>query len=55
MNKHLLWLLIPLIALPLVGCDQLGLNEESNLKTVYVGPEKVDCEGDGPQTCYLIK
>ena len=55
MKKHLLWLLISLIALTLVGCDQLGLNEESNLKTVYVGPERVDCEGEGPQTCYLIK
>jgi heat shock protein HslJ len=55
MKKYLLWLLIPLIALSLVGCDQLGSDEESNLKTVYVGPERVDCEGEGPQTCYLIK
>ncbi len=55
MKKYLFWLLIPLAALSLVGCDQLGLGEESNLKTVYVGPERVDCEGEGPQTCYLIK
>ena len=56
MKTYLLWLLIPLIALSLIGCDQLGSDEESsNLKTVYVGPEKVDCEGEGPQTCYLVK
>jgi hypothetical protein len=55
MKKHLLWLLVPLIALSLVGCDQLGTDADSNLKTVYVGPEKVDCEGEGPQTCYQIK
>src|SRR4028118_1922652 len=24
-------------------------------KTVYVGPQRVDCEGMGPQKCYQVK
>ncbi len=57
MKKYLLWLLVPLLVLLLAGCDQLGTTEEpgSNLKRIYVGPEKVDCEGEGPQTCYLVR
>lgn len=57
MKKNLLWLLVPLLVLLLAGCDQLGSTAEpgSNLKTIYVGSEKVDCEGEGPQTCYLVK
>jgi heat shock protein HslJ len=54
MKKVLLWLIIPLAVLLLVGCDQLG-QEEPELKTVYVASERVDCEGEGPQTCYLVK
>jgi heat shock protein HslJ len=27
----------------------------SQVVTVYVGPEVVDCEGEGPQTCLLVK
>ena len=25
------------------------------IKTVYIGPERVDCVGEGPQTCYQYK
>ena len=55
MKKYLMWILIPLIVLSLVSCDQLSSDDEPDLKTIYVGPERVDCEGEGPQTCYLIK
>lgn len=25
------------------------------IKTMFIGPERVDCEGEGPQKCYLYK
>ncbi len=55
MKKVLLWLLVLFVALILVGCDQLSGGEETSEKRVFVGPTKVDCEGEGPQTCNLIK
>ena len=54
MKKVLLWLVIPFVILLFVGCDQLN-QEEAELKTIFVGPDRVDCEGEGPQTCYLVK
>lgn len=30
-------------------------SDEGELVTLYVGPEQVDCEGEGPQTCLLVK
>lgn len=39
---------------------QLELVEEVNkqpvaLRTIYIGPERVECEGEGPQMCYQYK
>ena len=47
-------LTIPLAIWLLAGCDQLN-QKESELKTIFIGPDRVDCEGEGPQTCYLVK
>ncbi len=55
MKKFLLWLLLPPIVLLLAGCDQLETGGGAKKKTVYVGPEMVDCEAESPRTCFLVK
>jgi heat shock protein HslJ len=63
MKKRLNGLLLLLIVgvLTLAACDTLGGTSsdsdtpEGTEKTVYVGPEMVECEGAGPQQCLLIK
>lgn len=32
-----------------------AVSDEENVVTVQVGPEMVDCEGEGPQKCMLVK
>ena len=51
--------LITQAGLLLAACAQNGseLTEErpSQERTLFVGPEEVDCEGVGPQRCLLVK
>lgn len=55
MRRALWWLLLVTVVVATVGCEPLGRLLEPAQKTVYVGPEKVDCAGEGPQTCYLVR
>ena len=60
MNKQIktITLLLSLIigCLLLIGCAAISAEEtESTEKTIFVGAEKVACQGAGPQECYLIK
>ncbi len=44
------------VDLPVVAGDGSDAAvEEGSLKTIYVGPEMVECEGEGPQQCLLVK
>ncbi len=54
MRDKFLFLIATLIcaSLVLAGCRTVPTAIE---KTVYVGPIVVDCEGDGPQKCLLVK
>lgn len=61
MNKQTITLLMTLIlgSLLLIGCSPTeqttASGSETNEKTIFVGAEKVPCEGVAPQECYLIK
>lgn len=56
-----LFLLLFVSVMTLAACDSLGLtptesdSAEGVEKTIYVGSEMVDCEGEGPQQCLLVK
>ena len=44
------------VDLPVVAAED-GSEESAgsgNVRTIYVGPEMVDCEGEGPQTCLVV-
>lgn len=51
-----LFLLLTSLALAACGTQQPeNQKEEEGTKTIYVGPQLVDCEGVAPQQCLLIK
>lgn len=35
--------------------EETQTGEEGEVVTMYIGPELVDCEGEGPQKCMLVK
>ncbi|HRK75188.1 MAG TPA: DUF4377 domain-containing protein [Rhodothermales bacterium] len=53
--KMLLWIALG----SLFGCDSLANPDVKPFsvvrKTLYVGPEQVDCVGVGPQKCLLVR
>lgn len=53
--RKALWGLLVVVVIASAGCEPLGTLLGPAQKTVFVGPEKVDCEGEGPQTCYLVR
>lgn len=57
MFKWISALILVLIASVAVGCGtQDTLQEDQGeVMTVFIGPELVDCEGEGPQKCMLVK
>ena len=63
-NKKLIGIaLLTLVGLIATGCAQSPASGPADQqpqaaaeeKTVYVGPVLVDCEGEGPQKCMLVK
>lgn len=50
-------LFLLLISLVISACDaqQPETQEEEGVKTIYVGPQLVDCVGVAPQQCLLVK
>jgi heat shock protein HslJ len=47
------WLALACLVAALVACA--GETPAAVEKTIYVGPTLVDCEGEGPQKCMLVK
>ncbi|HEX8227851.1 MAG TPA: DUF4377 domain-containing protein [Chloroflexia bacterium] len=52
--KHFL-VLAAISTIALVGLVSSWESAYAAEKTVYVGPQRVDCEGMGPQKCYQVK
>lgn len=50
-HSHVSLLLATVLVLLMAACSSGGGEE----KTIFVGPSMVDCEGEGPQQCLLIK
>lgn len=50
-------LILVLLAYVVVGCGTQDTPQEDQgeIMTVFIGPELIDCEGEGPQKCMLVK
>ncbi len=49
------WTLVEEVSKTPVQSESSGTGQDGTVKTLYVGPETVECEGEGPQTCLLVK
>jgi hypothetical protein len=48
MNRSLRWILC------IIGFASSSCGDTSELRVLYVGPDRIDCVGVGPQLCYQI-